>query len=141
MLQPKRTKFRKMHKGRVRGLTKGGAELNFGAYGMKATGAGRITARQIEAARRAMTRYLRRQGRVWIRIFPDRPVSEKPAEVRMGKGKGSVEYWVALVKPGRIMFEIDGVAPDLAEEAMRRASAKLPVGTRFVQRVTEDAAA
>ena len=141
MLQPKRTKFRKMHKGRVRGLTKGGAELNFGAYGMKATGAGRITARQIEAARRAMTRYLRRQGRVWIRIFPDRPVSEKPAEVRMGKGKGSVEYWVAFVKPGRIMFEIDGVAPDLAEEAMRRASAKLPVSTRFVQRVTEDVAA
>jgi large subunit ribosomal protein L16 len=141
MLQPKRTKFRKMHKGRNRGLAKGGAELNFGAYGMKATGAGRVTARQIEAARRAMTRYLRRQGRVWIRIFPDRPVSEKPAEVRMGKGKGSVEYWVAFVKPGRIMFEIDGVAPDLAEEAMRRASAKLPVSTRFVQRVTEDVAA
>ncbi len=141
MLQPKRTKFRKMHKGRIHGLAKGGTELNFGAYGMKATGSGRVTARQIEAARRAMTRYLRRQGRVWIRIFPDRPVSEKPAEVRMGKGKGSVEYWVALVKPGRIMFEIDGVAPDLAEEAMRRASAKLPVSTRFVQRVTEDVAA
>jgi large subunit ribosomal protein L16 len=141
MLQPKRTKFRKMHKGRVRGVAKGGTELNFGAYGMKATGSARVTARQIEAARRAMTRYLRRQGRVWIRIFPDRPVSEKPAEVRMGKGKGSVEYWVAFVSPGRIMFEIDGVAPDLAEEAMRRASAKLPVSTRFVQRVTEDVAA
>ena len=141
MLQPKRTKFRKMHKGRIRGLAKGGAELNFGAYGMKATSGGRVTARQIEAARRAMTRYLRRQGRVWIRIFPDRPVSEKPAEVRMGKGKGSVEYWVANVQPGRIMFEIDGVAPELAEEAMRRAGAKLPVSTRFVQRVTEDMAA
>ncbi len=141
MLQPKRTKFRKMHKGRNVGLAKGGVDLNFGAYGMKATSAGRVTARQIEAARRAMTRYLRRQGRVWIRIFPDRPVSEKPAEVRMGKGKGSVEYWVAFVKPGRIMFEIDGVAPELAEEAMRRAGAKLPVSTRFVQRVTEDMAA
>ena len=141
MLQPKRTKFRKMHKGRNVGLAKGGTDLNFGAYGMKATSAGRVTARQIEAARRAMTRYLRRQGRVWIRIFPDRPISEKPAEVRMGKGKGSVEYWVAFVKPGRIMFEIDGVAPDLAEEAMRRAAAKLPVNTRFVQRVTEDMAA
>jgi len=141
MLQPKRTKFRKMHKGRNRGLAKGGAELNFGAYGLKATGAARVTARQIEAARRTMTRHLRRQGRVWIRIFPDRPVSEKPAEVRMGKGKGSVEYWVAFVKPGRIMFEIDGVSAELAEEAMRRAGAKLPVSTRFVQRVTEDVAA
>ncbi len=137
MLMPKRTKFRKMHKGRISGFTKGGAELNFGAYGMKSTEAGRITSRQIEAARRAMTRYLKRQGRVWIRIFPDKPVSEKPAEVRMGKGKGSVEYWVAIVKPGRIMFEIDGVQPGLAEEAMRRAAAKLPVRTRFVQRVTQ----
>ena len=141
MLQPKRTKFRKMHKGRIHGFAKGGAELNFGAYGMKSTEPGRVTARQIEAARRAMTRYLKRQGRVWIRIFPDKPVSEKPAEVRMGKGKGSVEFWVAIVKPGRIMFEIDGVAPELAEEAMRRAAAKLPVSTRFVQRVTEQVAA
>ncbi len=141
MLQPKRTKFRKMHKGRNRGLAKGGTELNFGAYGMKATGAGRVTARQIKAARRTMTRHLRRQGRVWIRIFPDRPVSEKPAEVRMGKGKGSVEFWVAFVKPGRVMFEIDGVPAELAEEAMRRAGAKLPVSTRFVERVTEDVAA
>jgi len=141
MLMPKRTKFRKMHKGRITGLTKGGADLNFGAYGLKATESGRVTARQIEAARRAMTRHLKRQGRVWIRIFPDKPVSEKPAEVRMGKGKGSVEYWVAIVKPGRIMFEIDGVAAELAEEAMRRASAKLPVRTRFVQRVMEEVAA
>ncbi len=109
MLQPKRTKFRKAHKGRIRGMAKGGAELNFGAFGMKATDRGRVTARQIEAARRAITRHLKRAGRVWIRIFPDMPVSKKPAEVRMGKGKGSVEYWVAPVKPGRIMFEIDGV--------------------------------
>lgn len=140
MLQPKRTKFRKAHKGRIRGMTKGGADLNFGAFGMKATEGGRITARQIEAARRAITRHLKRAGRVWIRIFPDKPVSKKPAEVRMGKGKGSVELWVAPVKPGRIMFEIDGVPYDLAEEAMRRASAKLPVGTRFVHRVQEDVA-
>ncbi|MGF1477171.1 MAG: 50S ribosomal protein L16 [Geminicoccaceae bacterium] len=140
MMQPKRTKFRKAHKGRIKGLAKGGAALNFGAYGMKATSPGRITARQIEAARRAITRHLKRAGRVWIRIFPDKPVSEKPAEVRMGKGKGSVEFWVAVVKPGRVMFEIDGVAPDLAEEAMRRASAKLPVHTRFVQRVGQEAA-
>jgi len=140
MLQPKRTKFRKAHKGRIRGMTKGGAELNFGAFGMKATEGGRITARQIEAARRAITRHLKRAGRVWIRIFPDKPVSKKPAEVRMGKGKGSVEFWVAPVKPGRIMFEIDGVPYELAEEAMRRASAKLPIGTRFVHRVQEDAA-
>ncbi|TVQ35254.1 MAG: 50S ribosomal protein L16 [Geminicoccaceae bacterium] len=141
MLQPKRTKFRKMHKGRITGLAKGGTDLNFGAYGMKATEPGRVTARQIEAARRAMTRHLKRQGRVWIRIFPDKPVSEKPAEVRMGKGKGSVEYWVAVVKPGRVMFEIDGVQPALAEEAIRRASAKLPLRTRFVQRVQEELAA
>ena len=141
MLQPKRTKFRKAHKGRVRGMTKGGAELNFGAFGMKATEGGRITARQIEAARRAITRHLKRAGRVWIRVFPDKPVSKKPAEVRMGKGKGSVEFWVAPVKPGRIMFEIDGVPYELAEEAMRRASAKLPIGTRFVHRVQEEVAA
>lgn len=140
MLQPKRTKFRKAHKGRIRGMTKGGAELNFGAFGMKATEGGRISARQIEAARRAITRHLKRAGRVWIRIFPDKPVSKKPAEVRMGKGKGSVELWVAPVQPGRIMFEIDGVPHELAEQAMRRASAKLPIGTRFVHRVQEDVA-
>ena len=140
MLQPKRTKFRKAHKGRVRGMTKGGAELNFGAFGMKATEGGRVTARQIEAARRAITRHLKRAGRVWIRIFPAKPVSKKPAEVRMGKGKGSVEFWVAPVQRGRIMFEIDGVPHQLAEEAMQRASAKLPIGTRFVHRVQEDAA-
>ena len=137
MLQPKRTKFRKAHKGRIRGLAKGGAALNFGAYGMKATESGRITARQIEAARRAITRHLKRAGRVWIRVFPDKPVSKKPAEVRMGKGKGSVEFWVAPVKPGRIMFEIDGVPGELAEEAIRRGSAKLPLSTRFVRRVQE----
>ena len=140
MLQPKRTKFRKAHKGRIRGMTKGGAELNFGAFGMKATEGGRITARQIEAARRAITRHLKRAGRVWIRVFPDKPVSKKPAEVRMGKGKGSVEFWVAPVKPGRDLFEIDGVPYELAEEALKRASAKLPISTRFVHRVQEDAA-
>jgi large subunit ribosomal protein L16 len=140
MLQPKRTKFRTAHKGRVRGMTQGGAELNFGAFGMKATEGGRITARQIEAARRAITRHLKRAGRVWIRIFPAKPVSKKPAEVRMGKGKGSVEFWVAPVQRGRIMFEIDGVPHQLAEEALQRASAKLPIGTRFVHRVQEDAA-
>ena len=140
MLQPKRTKFRKAHKGRIRGMTKGGAELNFGAFGMKATEGGRITARQIEAARRAITRHLKRAGRVWIRVFPDKPVSKKPAEVRMGKGKGSPEFWVAPVKPGRVMFEIDGVPYELAEEALKRASAKLPISTRFVHRVQEDAA-
>jgi len=139
MLQPKRTKFRKAHKGRIRGVAKGGTDLNFGAYGMKATEGGRVTARQIEAARRSITRHLKRAGRVWIRIFPDKPVSEKPAEVRMGKGKGSVEYWVCPVKPGRIMFEIEGVPSELAQEALRRAAAKLPVSTRFVQRVQEGA--
>jgi large subunit ribosomal protein L16 len=140
MMQPKRTKFRKRMKGRVDGLTKRGAHLNFGSYGMKATTNARVTARQIEAARRAITRHLKRAGRVWIRIFPDIPISKKPAEVRMGKGKGSVEYWVAPVKAGRIMFEIDGVAPELAEEAIRRGAAKLPVLTRFVARVGEEAA-
>ena len=139
MMQPKRTKFRKMHKGRISGLAKGGTALNFGAYGMKAVEPGRVTARQIEACRRAITRHLRRAGRVWIRIFPDKPVSKKPAEVRMGKGKGSVEYWVAPIKPGRVMFEIDGVAPELAEEALRRGSMKLPVATRFIRRVQEEA--
>ncbi|GIX13016.1 MAG: 50S ribosomal protein L16 [Paracoccaceae bacterium] len=134
MLQPKRTKFRKMHKGRIHGQAKGGYELNFGSYGLKAIEPERITARQIEAARRAMTRHMKRQGRVWIRIFPDVPVSKKPTEVRMGKGKGSVEYWAAKVKPGRIMFELDGVGEDVAREALRLAAMKLPVKCRFVQR-------
>ncbi len=140
MLSPKRTKFRKMHKGRVKGVAKGGTDLNFGAYGLKAITPGRITARQIEAARRAITRHIRRQGRVWIRIFPDVAVSQKPAEVRMGKGKGSPEYWMCRVKPGRMMFELDGVAPDLAKEAFLLASAKLPVDTRFVTRMHQQEA-
>ena len=134
MLSPKRTKFRKMHKGRIKGLAPGGTDMTFGTYGLKATEPERITARQIEAARRAMTRHMKRQGRVWIRIFPDVPVSKKPTEVRMGKGKGSVEYWAAKVKPGRIMFEIDGVAEDVAKEALRLAAMKLLVKTRFVVR-------
>ena len=138
MLSPKRTKFRKAHKGRVKGVAKGGTALNFGAYGLKAVGPARITARQIEAARRAITRHIRRQGRVWIRIFPDVPVSQKPAEVRMGKGKGSPEFWMCRVKPGRIMFELDGVPVDLAREAFTLASAKLPVDTRFVARLGEE---
>lgn len=137
MLQPKRTKFRKAHKGRIHGNAKGGTQLNFGGYGLKATTPARVTARQIEAARRAITRHLRRSGRVWIRIFPDVPVSSKPAEVRMGKGKGNPEYWVARVKPGRIMFEIDGVNGDLATEALKLASAKLPLDTRVVRRLGE----
>ena len=135
MLSPKRTKFRKAHKGRIHGNAKGGTQLNFGAYGLTAVTPERVTARQIEAARRAITRHLRRAGRVWIRIFPDVPVSSKPAEVRMGKGKGSPEYWVARVKPGRIMFEIDGVPWDLAKEALMLASAKLPLDTRIVRRL------
>ena len=135
MLSPKRTKFRKAHKGRIRGLAKGGTQLNFGSYGLKAVSPERITARQIEAARRAITRHLRRAGRVWIRIFPDVPVSSKPAEVRMGKGKGSPEFWVARVSPGRILFEIDGVSWDLANEALKLASAKLPINTRIVRRL------
>ncbi|MEL6316231.1 MAG: 50S ribosomal protein L16 [Pseudomonadota bacterium] len=134
MLSPKRTKFRKAHKGRIHGEAKGGTRLNFGEYGLKAVEPERITARQIEAARRAMTRYMKRQGRVWIRIFPDLPVTKKPTEVRMGKGKGSVEYWAAKVKPGRVMFEIDGVSHDVAQEALRLAAMKLPVKCRFVQR-------
>lgn len=137
MLQPKRTKFRKQHKGRIKGVAKGGTDLNFGAFGLKATEPARITARQIEAARRAMTRHMKRAGRVWIRIFPDVPVSKKPTEVRMGKGKGSPEFWAAKVKPGRIMFEIDGVPLPIAREALRLASAKLPIKTRFVQRIGE----
>src|SRR3984957_13135316 len=140
MLAPKRSKYRKVHKGRVHGLAKGGTELNFGAYGLKATDPGRITARQIEAARRAITRHIRRAGRVWIRIFPDVPVSQKPAEVRMGSGKGSPEFWVGRVKPGSIMFELDGVKPQAAREAFELAAAKLPVATRFVTRLGEDVA-
>jgi len=134
MLQPKRTKFRKMHKGRIKGEAKGGTDLNFGTYGLKALQPERITARQIEAARRAMTRHMKRQGRVWIRIFPDLPVTSKPVEVRMGKGKGSVDYWACKVKPGRIMFEIDGVSEDIAREALRLAAMKLPIKTRTVVR-------
>ena len=135
MLQPKRTKFRKAFKGRIHGNAKGGTELNFGAFGLKAMEPERITARQIEAARRAITRHLKRAGRVWIRIFPDVPVTDKPAEVRMGKGKGAVEYWAARVHPGRIMFEIDGVPDDVAREALRLGAAKLPVKTRIVTRI------
>jgi large subunit ribosomal protein L16 len=137
MLSPKRTKYRKVHKLRAEGLAKGGTLLNFGAYGLKATEATRITARQIEAARRAITRHLRRQGRVWIRIFPDMPVTKKAAETRMGSGKGSPEYWAVAVGAGRVMFEIDGVAGPLAREALTLAAAKLPVATRFVTRLGE----
>jgi large subunit ribosomal protein L16 len=140
MLAPKRSKYRKAHKGRVHGLAKGGTELNFGAYGLKASDPGRITARQIEAARRAITRHIRRAGRVWIRIFPDVPVSQKPAEVRMGSGKGSPEFWICRVKPGRIMFELDGVPGDIAREAFELAAAKLPIATRFVVRQGEEVA-
>ncbi len=136
MLQPKRTKFRKAHKGRIHGNAKGGTALNFGEFGLKATDPGRVTARQIEAARRAMTRYMKRSGKIWIRIFPDVPVSSKPAEVRMGKGKGSPDYWACRVKPGRVMFEVDGVSEDVARGAFERAAAKLPVGTRIVTRIT-----
>ncbi|MDD9904347.1 MAG: 50S ribosomal protein L16 [Rhodospirillaceae bacterium] len=135
MLQPKRTKYRKQFKGRVHGKAKGGTTLNFGNYGMKAVTPGRITARQIEAARRAITRHMKRAGKVWIRVFPDVPVTGKPAEVRMGKGKGSPEYWMCRIKPGRIMFELDGVDEDVAREAFALASAKLPVQTRFIQRI------
>jgi large subunit ribosomal protein L16 len=134
MLQPKRTKFRKQHKGRIHGEAKGGFDLNFGTFGLKATEPERVTARQIEAARRAITRHMKRQGRVWIRIFPDVPVSSKPTEVRMGKGKGSTDYWAAKVKPGRIMFEIDGVSEIIAREALRLGAMKLPVTTRVVIR-------
>ena len=137
MLSPKRTKFRKAHKGRIHGNAKGGTTLNFGSFGLKALAPARVTARQIEAARRAITRHIRRSGRVWIRIFPDVPVSSKPAEVRMGKGKGTPEFWVARVKPGRIMFELEGVPRDLAEEAFTLAAAKLPLDTRFVARLVE----
>jgi len=134
MLQPKRTRLRKVHTGRIHGEAKGGSTLNFGSYGLKSIEPERITARQIEAARRAMTRHMKRQGRVWIRIFPDTPVTSKPTEVRMGKGKGSVDFWVAKVKPGRVMFEIDGVGDSVAREALRLAAMKLPVKCRVVQR-------
>ena len=135
MLQPKRTKYRKAHKGRIHGNAKGGTALNFGAYGLKAMAPGRVSARQIEAARRTITRHMKRVGKLWIRVFPDVPVSQKPAEVRQGKGKGSPEWWAARVKPGRIMFELDGVPMDLAREAFILASAKLPVQTKFISRV------
>ena len=137
MLQPKRTKFRKAFKGRISGDAKGGTALNFGAYGLKAMEPERITARQIEAARRAMTRHMKRAGRVWIRIFPDVPVTKKPTEVRMGKGKGGIELWACRVAPGRIMFELDGVPQSLAKEALTLAAAKLPIKTRFVERIAE----
>ncbi|MDX6805117.1 50S ribosomal protein L16 [Terrihabitans rhizophilus] len=137
MLQPKRTKFRKQFKGRISGVAKGGTNLDFGTFGLKAMEPERITSRQIEAARRALTREMKRQGRVWIRIFPDVPVTAKPTEVRMGKGKGAIEYWAAKVKPGRIMFELDGVSEEVAREALRLAAAKLPIRTRFVARIAE----
>jgi len=137
MLQPKKTKFRKQFKGRIHGVAKGGTNLDFGQFGLKAVEPERITARQIEAARRALTRHMKRAGRVWIRVFPDVPVSSKPAEVRMGKGKGAPEFWACRVKPGRIMFEIDGVSAELAREALTLAAAKLPIKTRFVQRIAE----
>lgn len=135
MLQPKRTKFRKAFKGRIKGTSKGGTSLNFGSYGLKALEPERVTARQIEATRRAVTRHMKRQGKVWIRIFPDVPVSAKPIEVRMGKGKGSVDRWVARVAPGRILFEIDGVPEDVAREALRLGAAKLPIKTKVVKRI------
>src|SRR6187551_1287916 len=137
MLQPKKTKFRKAHKGRIHGVAKGGTELAFGQFGLKSQEPERLTARQIEAARRAITRQMKRAGRVWIRIFPDLPVTSKPTEVRMGKGKGAVDYWAARIKPGRIMFEIDGVSEETAREALRLGAAKLSVKTRFVQRIAE----
>jgi large subunit ribosomal protein L16 len=135
MLQPKRTKYRKAFKGRIHGNARGGTILNFGSFGLKALSPERVTARQIEAARRALTRYMKRQGRVWIRIFPDVPVTKKPAEVRQGKGKGSVEYWVCRVKPGRIMFEVDGVSAEMARVGFALAAAKLPLKTKVVTRV------
>ena len=137
MLQPKRTKYRKAHKGRIKGHAKGGTAVNFGAYGLKAVEPGRISARQIEAARRAVTRHMKRVGKLWIRVFPDLPVSEKPAEVRQGKGKGNPEWWAARIKPGRIVFELDGVPRDVAERAFELASAKLPIRTKFVTRLGE----
>ena len=137
MLQPKRTKYRKAFKGRISGAAKGGFNLDFGAFGLKAMEPDRLTARQIEAARRALTRHMKRAGRVWIRMYPDVPVSKKPLEVRMGSGKGAPEFWVARVKPGRILFEVDGVSQQVAREALMLAAAKLPIKTRFVQRIAE----
>ena len=138
MLSPKRLKFRKQHKGRIHGNAKGGTELSFGSFGLKALSPDRITARQIEAARRAITRQMKRAGRLWIRIFPDVPVSDKPAEVRMGKGKGSVEYWCARVHPGRILFECEGIDEETAREAFALGAAKLPIKTKFIKRLTSD---
>src|SRR6187401_3668529 len=138
MLQPTKTKFRKAHKGRIKGVAGSGATLAFGEYGLKALEPERVTARQIEAARRALTRHMKRAGRVWIRVYPDVPVSKKPIEVRMGKGKGTPEFWVCRVKPGRIMFEVDGIEPEVAREAFELAAAKLPIGTRFVTRLGEE---
>ena len=134
MLQPKRTKFRKQFKGRNRGLALRGSNVSFGEFGLKATGRGRLTARQIEAARRAMTRHIKRGGKIWIRVFPDKPISKKPLEVRQGKGKGNVEYWVCQVQPGRVLYEMEGVSEEIAREAFRLAAAKLPMGTTFVKR-------
>jgi large subunit ribosomal protein L16 len=138
MLSPKRTKFRKQHKGRIHGKAQRGAQINFGAYGLKATTPGRISSRQIEAARRAITRHMRRAGKVWIRVFPDVPVSQKPAEVRQGKGKGAPEWWAARIKPGRILFELDGIPHDVAKRAFELAAAKLPIQTKFVTRLGEE---
>lgn len=137
MLQPKRTKYRKQFKGRNYGVATRGNKVSFGEFGLKALGYARITARQIEAARRAVNRYIKRGGKVWIRLFPDKPITKKPIEVRMGKGKGSVEYWVALVQPGKVMFEIEGVTPEIAREAFRLAASKLPIKTEFVERVVK----
>ncbi|ODC04649.1 50S ribosomal protein L16 [Terasakiispira papahanaumokuakeensis] len=134
MLQPKRTKFRKVQKGRNRGLANRGNKVSFGEFGLKATGRGRITARQIEAARRTMTRHIKRGGKIWIRVFPDKPITEKPLEVRMGKGKGNVEYWVAQIQPGKVLYEVEGVSEQLAREAFSLAASKLPVPTTFVKR-------
>lgn len=134
MLQPKRRKFRKDFKGRNRGMALRGGKVSFGRFGLKATGRGRLTARQIEAARRALTRYMKRGGKVWIRVFPDKPISKKPLEVRQGKGKGNVEYWVALIQPGRVLFEVEGVSEEVAREAFRLAGGKLPFSTVFVER-------
>jgi len=135
MLQPKRTKFRKQHKGRNRGLAVAGSKVSFGEFGLKATDRGRLTARQIEAARRTITRHVKRGGKLWIRVFPDKPISKKPLEVRMGKGKGNVEYWVAQIQPGRMLYEIEGISEELAREAFALAAAKLPVKTTFTKRV------
>lgn len=134
MLQPKRTKFRKQHKGRNRGLAQRGSKVSFGEFGLKATERGRLTARQIEAARRAMTRHIKRGGKIWIRVFPDKPITQKPLEVRMGKGKGAVEYWVAQILPGKVLYEVEGVSEELAREAFALAAAKIPLPTTFVKR-------